>query len=232
MKTFIVVVCSVALLFIVCIVIYIINAFIGDRRLDKKLREKKLEPSVSVQKEPQKVYTQFDRMIDEYDNRFDKIANRLGVCTLDIELNSRKRYDINSHIYFFEASKTVVIRSKEYAFSNILDCSLTDENKSETITTSIGNVQTSTSSMLRRTIAGGLLAGGYGAMAGAATAKQNISTKETNKTYTQHNYILRINMNDLGNPIITIPLGDNENNAQQLIGAFKVIVERNRIDAN
>lgn len=128
----------------------------------------------------------------------------------------------------YEQSGTIIIKLKEYKFSDILGYSLVDDATSETITTSTGTAKTSTGSMLGRAVVGGVLTGGLGAVAGAATAKKNISDNATSQTTTTHRYTLYINVNSLQEPTIVLEIGNNASKAQKLAGVINVIVERNK----
>ena len=146
---------------------------------------------------------------------------------MDIDLGDYEEYDINTHVMLFEASQIIRIKAQEYKFSDILGYSLVDDATSETITSSTGTAKTSTGSMLGRAVVGGMLTGGLGAVAGAVTAKKNISDNATSQTTTMHNYTLYINVNSLQEPTISLNLGNDVSIAQKLAGAVNVIIERN-----
>lgn len=163
----------------------------------------------------------------EYNTQRTKLIDRLGECVLDIDLGDYEEYDINTHVMLFEASQIIRIKAQEYKFSDILGYSLVDDATSETITSSTGTAKTSTGSMLGRAVVGGMLTGGLGAVAGAVTAKKNISDNATSQTTTMHNYTLYINVNSLQEPTISLNLGNDVSIAQKLAGAVNVIIERN-----
>lgn len=168
-----------------------------------------------------------EKQEDEYNTQRTKLIDRLGECVLDIDLGDYEEYDINTHVMLFEPSRIIRIKAQEYKFSDILGYSLVDDATSETITTSTGTAKTSTGSMLGRAVVGGMLTGGLGAVAGAATAKKNISDNATSQTTTMHNYTLYINVNSLQEPTISLNLGNDVSIAQKLAGAVNVIIERN-----
>lgn len=168
-----------------------------------------------------------EKQEDEYNIQRTKLIDRLGECVLDIDLGVYEEYDINTHVMLFESSRIIRIKAQEYKFSDILGYSLVDDATSETITTSTGTAKTSTGSMLGRAVVGGVLTGGLGAVAGAVTAKKNISDNATSQTTTMHNYTLYINVNSLQEPTISLNLGNDVSIAQKLAGAVNVIIERN-----
>lgn len=163
----------------------------------------------------------------EYNAQRTKLIDRLGECVLDIDLGDYEEYDINTHVMLFEASRIIRIKAQEYKFSDILGYSLVDDATSETITSSTGT-KTSTGSMLGRAVVGGMLTGGLGAVAGAATAKKNISDNATSQTTTIHKYTLYINVNSIQEPTIALKIGNSVSKAQKLAGVINVIIERNK----
>jgi|InofroStandDraft_1065614.scaffolds.fasta_scaffold66709_2 hypothetical protein len=137
-------------------------------------------------------------------------------------------YNHYAYITVFENASKILIDDKVYNFKDILGYSLVDDASNETITTSIGTAKTSTSNMLGRAIVGGMLTGGLGAVAGAATAKKNITDNATSQTCIIHNFTLHININSLQEPIISLRIGEDSVTAQRLAGVINVIIERNK----
>ena len=190
------------------------------RRHDKK-KEQEDEERDRVRRRNRELWR--EKQEAEYNTQRTKLIDRLGECVLDIDLGDYEEYDIDTHVMLFESSQIIRIKAQEYKFSDILGYSLVDDATSETITTSTGTAKTSTGSMLGR----GVLTGGLGAVAGAATAKKNISDNATSQTTTMHNYTLYINVNSLQEPTISLNLGNDVSIAQKLAGAVNVIIERN-----
>lgn len=166
---------------------------------------------------------------EEYEKELTDLSNKFGECAINENLSSSSQYNISTRVLVYEQSSIIIIKSKEYRFSDILGYSLVDDATSETITTSTGTAKTSTGSMLGRAVVGGVLTGGLGAVAGAATAKKNISDNATSQTTTTHKYTLYINVNSLQEPTIALKIGDNVSKAQKLAGAINVIIERNKV---
>lgn len=185
-----------------------------DMRLER-IRQRNRE------KEREELESEFGRQRADVESRF-------GAISFDVNLDDSEDYDIKTHVMFFETSKVVVIRSKAYKFADILGISLVDDATNETITTSVGNVKTSTGSMLGRAVVGGVLTGGLGAVAGAATAKKSISTDATSATVTRHDYVLYVNIDNLEKPVIVLDIGSDSMKAQELAGIFNVIIARNK----
>ena len=166
----------------------------------------------------------------EYEKTLADFSTKLGVCTINENLSDNQYcdYSISTRILVYEQSSVIIIKSKKYKFSDILGYSLVDDATDETITTSTGTAKTSTGSMLGRAVVGGMLTGGLGAVAGAATAKKSIFNDATSQTTTTHEYTLYINVNDLQEPTISLEIGDNTSKAQKLAGVLNIIIERNK----
>lgn len=209
---------QIVLILVVFAVIFLV------RRHDKK-KEQEDEERDRIRRRNREQWR--EKQEAEYNTQRTKLIDRLGECVLDIDLEDYEEYDINTHVMLFESSQIIRIKAQEYKFSDILGYSLVDDATSETITTSTGTAKTSTGSMLGRAVVGGVLTGGLGAVAGAATAKKNISDNATSQTTTMHNYTLYINVNSLQEPTISLNLGNDVSIAQKLAGAVNVIIERN-----
>lgn len=167
---------------------------------------------------------------EEYEKTLADFSTKFGTCTINENLSDSRYcdYSISTRFLVYEQSSVIIIKSKEYRFSDILGYSLVDDATNETITTSMGTAKTSTGSMIGRAVVGGVLTGGLGAVAGAATAKKSISNNATSQTTTMHQYTLYITVNSLQEPTISLKIGDNTSKAQKLAGVLNVIVERNK----
>lgn len=176
-----------------------------------------------------------ERIETEFNNTLQELYNKYGDYTTDICIGTSKK-NVKQHIYVFEDSTTIVLNGEEIAFDKILGFTLQDDSK--TITTSdvasyTSTTKTSTGSMIGRAVVGGMLTGGLGAVAGAATAKkETITTPNQNQSTTttsiKHKYICYVNVNDLANPIREIFLGEDSKMAQTVANIFNVIIERNK----
>lgn len=205
------------------LIIAIIAIIIGciNSSLNAKERQER-EAQIAQNRKKQRQIEQ-----EKYDKALADFFSRFGECSINENLGNWNEHRIATRVLIFEKSSIIIINSKEYKFSDILGYSLVDDATSETITTSTGTAKTSTGSMLGRAVVGGVLTGGLGAVAGAATAKKNISDNATSQTTTTHKYTLYINVNSLQEPTIALKIGDNASKAQKLAGAINVIIERN-----
>lgn len=170
------------------------------------------------------------RLLDreEYEKSLTDLSSRLGECIMNENIGHWNEYSISTRVLIFEQSNTIIVKSKEYKFSDILGYSLVDDTTRETIATSEGATKTSTSSMIGRSIVGGVLTGGIGAVAGAVTAKKSTSANTTSHTVTNHKYTFYIYVNSLQEPTIILRIGGNASKAQRLSGVINAIIERNK----
>lgn len=129
------------------------------------------------------------------------------------------------HIQIYDEKDVIFIGDRELKYNMILGYTLSDN--SHTITQG-GNMQakTSTGSMIGRGIVGGVLLGGVGALAGAATAKQNIQ-KEESQTFTQHSFFVYIDVASPTDPLITISCGVYGNMARTIAATLNYIIHKN-----
>lgn len=111
-------------------------------------------------------------------------------------------------------------------FSSILDFSVDEEIKVIGGNTATTTTKTSTGSMVKRGLVGGVLLGGVGALAGAATAKQSSQTIFDEKRE-ERRYSIRINIDSISSPIYTMYFGLDSNTCQKVAGLLTVIVKRN-----
>lgn len=197
------------------ILIYAIVRYMAKKEEEKIMQKKQAEEEIRKQ---------------EYEKTLADFSTKLGACTINENLSNNQYcdYSISTRILVYEQSSVIIIMSKKYQFSDILGYSLVDDATNETITTSTGAAKTSTGSMLGRAVVGGVLTGGLGAVAGAATAKKSIFNDTTSQTTTTHEYTLYINVNDLQEPTISLEIGDNTSKVQKIAGVLNIIIERNK----
>lgn len=115
-------------------------------------------------------------------------------------------------ILVFDQARKIVIHQNEYDYSDILDFSV-DGQPSYTTTTSTG-------SMIGRGIVGGIVLGGVGALAGAATSKKN-TTSEI------RSYRITIYLKNIQKPVEDF-FASNLETAQQVEGILRIIIDSNR----
>lgn len=193
--------------------------------LENKKRNKIREEEATRQKEEMQ---RINTAKELFEAAKSDLAAKYGDCTKEIGFGQSDEFKLPMFIFVYEQSKIIVLNGRGYRFADILGYSLIDDATNETYTDSECMENTSTGSMLKRAGAGAILAGGFGAVAGAATAKKNITGGATSHTITWHYYKIYVNVNDLQQPTIVLGLGHNETQAHEIAGILNVIIERNK----
>lgn len=164
---------------------------------------------------------------EKFDIELKNLESKYGICTkqINVVLGVVNRYKLRNQILVFEDSSIIVINEKEYDFSDIIGYNITDDKK-EIISSQKSVTKTSTGNMIGRAVVGGVLLGGIGALAGAATAKKKTITN-TQPSKIQHDYSINININSLSTPNVCIRLGANETGMKNAVNLLNVIIKRN-----
>lgn len=162
----------------------------------------------------------------EYESQLSELQNKYGNCSAEISLSGWDEYSISDSFLVFEESKIVVIENIPYEFSMILGYTLVDDSTETTQTLSEGGSHSSTGSVIGRSIVGGLVGGGIGALAGAATAKRNISTDSITTTTKSQKYVIYINLDSIDTPTIKLTIL-NRDKAYKIANILNVIIKRN-----
>ncbi len=205
-----------------------------ERRQWEAENNRKLQIREKEKREKQKCAEEQLRKL-EIDHKIflSSLVEKYGDCDKTISLNRQIPHSFDE-ILVFSQSKHVVIAKKEYSFSDILDCIVNDEIKErETVQTFRGDSsatsKTDTGNMIGRTIAGGVLFGGAGAIIGGSTAKRNTvieygtDTSIHNKEI-EHNYTIAITVKDISNPVININVGSDTALKDEIVSLMKVII--------
>lgn len=167
----------------------------------------------------------------KFDEAYGKLVESYGEPVSSLQVSWRPN-DIASYLYVFESAGVICLQGEVIPFKKILSYSLTDDQKTSVENTSYeSETKTNTGSVLGRAVVGGVLAGGVGALAGAATAKSNTVTKPSEFSSTfkvSHKYHLFVGIDDLSNPVRELKLGSDIAKARAVAGVFDVIVSRNQ----
>ena len=139
---------------------------------------------------------------------------------------SATRYDINSikhysDIYVFEVPKKIIIEKIEYDFTDILNCSMYDENKKNATVSQV--TRTNTGSMLGRAAVGGLTLGVAGAVVGAMTAKTESTSSTSNPDYFA-SYIVKIGVKSIEKPTMSLKYGSDKSKAEEVYALMQAII--------
>ena len=224
----------VVLVALIAAAIWLVIRFFQKRRAAKlkeaereiaraQYREKQLQENAEKERlEAQK--------ISKYQDECAAMALQMGSPDKVITLEP---HDLNKEIRAYSTLRKVVILGKEFDFSSILSCNLTDDSvikKGDVSITTTGKEQTDDGDMLGRSIVGGMLAGGAGAIIGGVTArKDTVSTSvvQQGKNIIRHDYSVWITVKDIANPMIQIVLGKDEVAANEILSLMKAIMASN-----
>ena len=158
-----------------------------------------------------------------------ELEERYGKPTMEIKLQhgSWEWDNLNYRIYIYEEPQTILIEQQPIPFKKILGYTLTDNQSTITTTQGKADTQTSTGSMAGRALVGGVLLGGAGAVAGAATAKKNTDINTTTKHTTTHSYVIYLSVDDMSNPQRILKFGSDADSANKAASVFNIIINRN-----
>ena len=197
-------------------------------QIEKKKEEDERKKEIQRQRE-----LKHEQAMREYGNYLSSLKAKYGNCEKSIRLHSRNPDEV-SEILVFGQSKHLIIEKKELPFSDILDCTYNDNVKeTETVTTyrdnSSATTRTNTGSMIGRSVAGGLLFGGVGAIVGGSTAKKDTIVEHGTDTAIhnkeiEHNYTVAITVKDISNPVINIYVGSDTALKDEIVSLMKVII--------
>lgn len=121
----------------------------------------------------------------------------------------------------------VLIQDTPIPFQKILSYSLCDNQQIIATTTGEANSSTSTGSMAGRALVGGVLLGGVGTLAGAATAQRDTEINSTTSYDTRHDYIIYLSIDDMANPQIIIRFSHDADTANKTASIFNIILKQN-----
>lgn len=164
---------------------------------------------------------QHAKLVESYRIWFDRYVSANGTPDKTIVI---KDYDRNEVIHIHEATKSLYLQGKSYAFNDIIDCSVTD-NPTTIKGQIIATTKTKTGSIVKRMIIGGMIAGDAGAVIGGVTGKKSTKIRQENDTII-HNYTILINVNSITTPIISINTGTNIDLTNEIVGLMNVIITR------
>lgn len=176
--------------------------------------------------------------VEQYEAEFGKADNVIesfyyteGLCR---NINECRIYSQAKRLILTTGHKQYVI-----PFGKILGYDIVDLKQSSTplISATTTITKTDTGNMIKRAIIGGVIAGGVGAIIGAATATKTTTTEETQvdefsdllrkKTKSTSKLDLIINVNDIVSPTITISFDSNKKNIEKVASILNVIIKNN-----
>ena len=182
---------------------------------DKEKEYKKVKEEERLKKQST-VNNEHERLIKELTDKYGTITRTISNVRYDNE--SIMRYN---DIFVMEQPKRIYFDKKGYNFSDILSCSIYDENQNDVPVVQI--TRTNTGSMLGRAAVGGLTLGVAGAVVGALTAKQE-SISSTNDTPHVASYIVKIGVKSIENPTIILKYYRDKETAETVYAIIQAII--------
>ena len=176
-------------------------------RLELKLKEAEEKQTV--------VNEQYNQFVRELSNKYGTIDRVVSIIDYDNDLIER-----HNDIFVFQESKVVIINKAKYNFSDLISCSILDENQGNIPVSQV--TRTKTGSMIGRAAVGVLTFGVAGAVVGAVTAK-----KESTNTITSTQpglYVVKIGLKSVKNPVLTLEFGSDKNKAEEVYALMQAII--------
>lgn len=205
---------------LVCVAFFfVIIGYIGiskDKEKAKEQEEKRKQKEIEKQAE-------IDKKTPIYNSEKEKLVEKYGNPDKTIIL---EELDLSKEIMAFGSAKRIWLLGRDLPMSDIISCTFSD-NK-QIIKGNISyETKTNTGNMAKRAIVGGALLGGTGAVIGGATAKKGTTVKQEDDKIV-HDYTVIININNLSEPVIRIPLGQDGSTVNEIVGLMNVIINRNK----
>lgn len=205
---------------------FVIKSDIDARRNEKLEQEKIVREREKIVQQKIKIHKKAIRLQQD-------IIEKYGEPDYSLYFKYPKQENMKYNVFdigIFSKNQVVAIYRNVYPFEDIISCKIVDdceivhgEVKASYIT------QTSTGSLIKRTIGGALIGGGVGAVIGASSASKTTTTdlSQANDTH-KHNYILFVGIRDFEQPIVEIPIGNNIRIAIEIEALFNLIIDKNQ----
>lgn len=161
------------------------------------------------------VNEQYNQFVRELKVKYGTIDKIITIIDYDNDL-----LELHNDILVFQESKVVIINKTEYRFSDILNCSILDENQGNIPLSQV--TKTKTGNMLGRAAVGALTFGVAGAVVGAVTAEKEC-TSNVSTSYL-HSYIVKIGVKSIEKPILSFRFGSDKSKAEEIYALMQAII--------
>ena len=209
---------TVVVLF-VCGILFLFVAKRGYKNIKKEEEKRKSKQKAEDEKRAKK-QKEIDIRHEEYKKQ---LIDKYGPITRIISNNLYNDDFIMNYdeIFVFEKPKKIIFWNKEYDFTDILSCSMYDENHKDIPPTQV--TRTNTGSMLGRAAVGGLTLGVAGAVVGAMTAKTESTSSTVNSDYLA-SYIVKIGVKSIEKPTMILKYGSDKSKAEEVYALMQAII--------
>ena len=211
----------------VVIIVGIIFMIYDDKCLKKLAEEKKKEEQKRTEDKKHAEET-VQNIIKQLTGKYGRLSNIVRLekwCDMA---------DIKKCLLVFGDSELLYIDGREVMFKDVISYNIADSRiikHGDIECASKSKTKTSTKSLLGRSVAGAVLAGGVGALIGASSASKNTTTITTSTRKNDkiiHKYFLSINIKSLENPLIRISLGESAKRAEEVNAILAYIIDLNK----
>lgn len=171
--------------------------------------------------------------IEKKNSFFKSLSDQYGKCSASFSfaISSHANKVFEAHV--FEDKNMIVVFNSDLfeitntiPFQSILDFSIDVDIKRIGGNTATTTTKTSTGSMVKRGLVGGVLFGGVGALAGAATAKTTSQTT-FDEEKEECRYSISINLDSISSPIYIMYFGLGSTTCKKVAGILTTIIRRN-----
>lgn len=210
------------------ILIVILSFLILIEKIQKAQEEEKKNKEEKEREERRRIEQEKNRAEYVLQQKIETLMEQYGQLSHIIRFeNVGENADVAKLLLVFAESSVLYIGGRIILFKDIITYSITDDYRIKH-----GDVKyttetdTSTGSLLGRSIAGAVLLGGVGAVIGASSASKNGTTIGIRKDdEILHQYFLSINVRSMENPLIRISLGGSAEIAEKVNAILACIVE-------
>ena len=196
---------------LVAIVIIIVVLY----KKNKKEQEKIAIELKEIEKKQAFVNEQYNQFVRELRNKYGVIDRVISIMDYDNDL-----IELHNDIFVFQDSKVVIINKTKYDFSDIISCSILDENQRNTPVSQV--TKTKTGNMLGRAAVGALTFGVAGAVVGAVTAEKESTTNEP--PIYMGSYIVKVGVKSIKEPMLVLKFSSDKSKAEEVYALIQAII--------
>lgn len=215
------------ILVVIILLIFIAKAYSSHQKdKEEKAKTEKEEYYKKRHEERLKLLEEEKIIEEDYNKQFELLKPASDSIYKVYYAKIHNKYDIKRQIIIFVNEKILYLLGKKFNFSDVIKCEIVDTATTQKGTTT-AITSTDTGNMLGRSVVGGILMGGAGAVIGGATAtKKTVVHQEDD--IVEHAYTIKFTVNDIMNPIISLDLGKNKQKAEEIYSTFLVIISSNK----
>lgn len=206
-----------------CIIMAITGGISGAIWQDRQKKKERKELEEKRQLEKTRKQAEIEKQTPIYNAEKGMLIEKYGEPDKTIVL---EELNLSKEIIAFGKVNRIWLLGKDLPMKDIISCTFNDNQHIEKGKVSY-ETKTNTGNMAKRAVVGGVLTGGVGAVIGGVTAKRDTIVNQENDKIV-HDYTVIININNLSDPIIRIPLGKDGARVNEIVGLMNVIINREK----